>query len=191
MVILCALFLRKPRTIRHTGHAHCHSYQEGQRVPFLHIPTNLCYLCSFFKKIYYLFILRFRAAPAASRRSQARGQIRAAAAGLHRSHSHTRSEPCLRPTPQLRARDGTHILMDSSQVRNPLSHNGNSLYSLVGSVLGLSSFLLFRAAPAAYGGSQARGPIGAVAASLQHSHSHIRSKPRLSPTPQLTATPDL
>ena len=33
----------------------------------------------------------------------------------------------------------------------------------------------FRAVPAAYG-SQARGPIGAVAASLRHSHSSARSK---------------
>ena len=32
------------------------------------------------------------AAPTAYRSSQARGQIRAAAAGLPRSHSHTRSE---------------------------------------------------------------------------------------------------
>ena len=46
------------------------------------------------------------------------------------------------------------------------------------------------AAPKAYGGSQARGQIGAVAASLYHSHSNIGSKPRLRPTPQLTATQD-
>ena len=35
-------------------------------------------------------------------------------------------------------------------------------------------FCLFRAEPEAYGGSQARDPIGAVAASLRHSHSHSR-----------------
>ena len=35
--------------------------------------------------------------------SQARGPIRAAAAGLHHSHSHARPEPHLRPTPQLTA----------------------------------------------------------------------------------------
>ena len=34
---------------------------------------------------------------------------------------------------------------------------------------------LFRAAPAAYGGSQARGQIGAVAAHLHHSHSSASS----------------
>ena len=44
------------------------------------------------------------------------------------------------------------------------------------------------AAPTAYGGSQARGPIGAVAASLRQSHSN--AEPRLQPTPQLTAKLD-
>ena len=50
-------------------------------------------------------------------------------------------------------------------------------------------FCLFRATPAAYGGSQARGPIGATAASLHHSHSHAGSEPHLPPTPQLMAMP--
>ena len=40
-------------------------------------------------------------------------------------------------------------------------------------------FLLFRAIPAAYGGSQARGVIGAVATGLYHSRSNAGSKPRL------------
>jgi len=51
-------------------------------------------------------------------------------------------------------------------------------------------FAFPRAAPAAYGGFQARGLIGAVAASLRQSHSNAGSEPRLQPTPQLTATPD-
>ena len=59
---------------------------------------------------------------------------------------------------------------------------------------GLTECLLFfafsRAAPAAYGGSQARGLIGAVATGLRQSHSNTGSEPRLRPTPQLTATPD-
>ena len=46
------------------------------------------------------------------------------------------------------------------------------------------------AAPAAYGGSQARGPIGAVATGLHQSHSYAGSEPSLRPTPQLMATPD-
>ena len=40
-------------------------------------------------------------------------------------------------------------------------------------------FCPYRAAPTAYGGSQARGLIGAVAASLCQSHSNARSDPRL------------
>ena len=46
------------------------------------------------------------------------------------------------------------------------------------------------AAPAAYGGSQARGLIRAVATGLRQSHSNVGSEPCLQPTPQLTATPD-
>ena len=51
-------------------------------------------------------------------------------------------------------------------------------------------FCLFRAAPVSYGGSQAGGPIRAVAAGLHHSHSNEGSKPHLQPTPQLTAMLD-
>ena len=40
-------------------------------------------------------------------------------------------------------------------------------------------FVVFRATPVVYGGSQARGLIGAVAASLHHSHSNAGSEPRL------------
>ena len=41
---------------------------------------------------------------------------------------------------------------------------------------------LFRALSVAHGGSQARGPVGAVAAGLRHSHSNARSEP-LDPSP--------
>ena len=45
----------------------------------------------------------------------------------------------------------------------------------------LGLFAFSRAAPAAYGGSQARGPMEAVAAGLSHSlsHSHTGSEPHL------------
>jgi len=46
------------------------------------------------------------------------------------------------------------------------------------------------AAPGAYGGSQARGWIGAVATGLCQSHSNTGSKPHLRSIPQLRATPD-
>ena len=47
-----------------------------------------------------------------------------------------------------------------------------------------------RATSAAYGGSQARGQIGAVATGLHYSHSNAWSEPSLQSTPQLTATLD-
>ena len=49
-------------------------------------------------------------------------------------------------------------------------------------------FVFSWAAFKAYGGSQARGLIRAVAAGLHHSHSNTRSKPCL--RPQLMALPD-
>ena len=51
-------------------------------------------------------------------------------------------------------------------------------------------FVFSRAAPGAYGGSQARGLITTVATGLHHSHSNAGSEPHLWPTPQLMATPD-
>ena len=57
-------------------------------------------------------------------------------------------------------------------------------------------FGLFRAIPTTCGGSQARGPIRAVATGLCQSHSNARSEWHLWPTvgrrstPQLMATPD-
>ena len=51
-------------------------------------------------------------------------------------------------------------------------------------------FLLFRAAPTTYGGSQARSLIGATDAGLCHSHSNAGSKLHLQPIPQLIAMPD-
>ena len=63
------------------------------------------HLFIFFFFIFFFFCLLpfLWAAPAAYGGSQARGQIGATAAGLHYSHSNTRSEQCLQPTPQLTA----------------------------------------------------------------------------------------
>ena len=56
--------------------------------------------------------------------------------------------------------------------------NGGLIFlksSLLGSCFLIYSLFAFsRAAPAAYGGSQARGPIGAVAPGLHHSHRKAR-----------------
>ena len=54
-----------------------------------------------------------------------------------------------------------------------------------------SLFLPFKATSLAYGNSQARRPIGVVAAGLYHSCSDaLGSEPCLWPTPRLTAMPD-
>ena len=52
------------------------------------------------------------------------------------------------------------------------------------------SFVFSKTAPRAYGGSQARGQIGPIAAGLRHSHSNAGPELRLQPTPQFKATPD-
>ena len=54
----------------------------------------------------------------------------------------------------------------------------------------MSFFAFSRAAPVAYGGSQARCLIGAGATGLHQSHSNAGCKQHLRPTPQLMATPD-
>ena len=51
-------------------------------------------------------------------------------------------------------------------------------------------FAFSRVVPVAYGESQARGLIRAVAAGLFQDHSNVGSEPRLQPIPQLTATLD-
>ena len=50
-------------------------------------------------------------------------------------------------------------------------------------------FFLNRAAPQAYGSSQVMDQIGAMAASLHHSHSNLGSKLHLQPIPELIAMP--
>ena len=55
---------------------------------------------SFFLSFFFFFFLGLHPQHLGS---QARGQIEAAAASLHHSHSHTGSEPCLQPLPQLKA----------------------------------------------------------------------------------------
>ena len=106
---------------------------------------------------------------------------------------HHSSQQCRIPLSEARGR--TRILMDTSQncfhcatVGTPIIVRFLMFYFIF---LFFCLFLLFLwAAPAAYGGSQARGPIRAVATGLRQSHSNAGSEPRLQPTPQLTATPD-
>ena len=79
---------------------------------------------------FFFLVVSFRATSMAYGDSQARGLIRAVAAGLHHSHSNAGSEPHLRPTyttAQGKAgslthslsevRNQTHVFMDTSQIR--------------------------------------------------------------------------
>ena len=89
------------------------------------------------------------------------------------------------------ARDRTHILMVTSGVLNPLSHNRNSAsFSFIIFVLYFIYLfiLLFRAEPKACGSSQTRGRIRATGAGLHRSNAG--SEPRLRPIPHLMAMPD-
>ena len=61
--------------------------------------------------IFFFFFFFFRAAPAAYGASQARGQTGATAAGIH--HSSWQSQIL---NPLNKARDGTCVLMDASQI---------------------------------------------------------------------------
>ena len=87
------------------------------------------------------FFFLFRDATAPSGSSQARGGNRAAAARLHHSQGNTGTKTtastysaalwqCRIHTPLSKARDWTCNLMDSSQIHNPLSHNGKSKNSI-------------------------------------------------------------
>ena len=63
----------------------------------------LFYFNLFYFILFFCLFAFSRATPEAYGGSQARGPIRAAAAGLCQSHSKVGSEPRLRPTPQLTA----------------------------------------------------------------------------------------
>ena len=73
--------------------------------------SNISLSLSIFLSI-SIYLLFFRAASTAYGSSQARGHIGAVAAGLHHSSwQHQILDPLSK------ARDGTHILLDTSQIR--------------------------------------------------------------------------
>ena len=67
----------------------------------------------FFVFPFFFFFLLFRTAPVAYASSQARGRIRAAAAGLHHSHGNAGSKPHLQPTQQLMATWILNLLIEA------------------------------------------------------------------------------
>ena len=91
---------------------------------------------------------------------------------LRHSYSNTRSlTHCTGPGIELMPSQRHH------QILNPLCHGaGNPVLMFQTFIL----FCLFKVPPVAYRSSQARSPIGAVAASLHHSHGSAISEPRCS-----------
>ena len=118
--------------------------------------------------VYHLnFFLLFLATPMANGSSQARDQIQATAATYTTAVANARSltRCTTEGTPQI------DIL------------NITVTFFLFCFVFVFGLFAFSRAAPAVYGGSQARGLIGAVATGLSQSHSNTGSELRLRPTP--------
>ena len=81
------------------GHSFIHSLIHPSIHLFANHLLNPFYFFKFNLILFFVF-LSFRATPVAYRGPQARGLIRAVAAGLHHSHSNAASKPCLPPTPQ-------------------------------------------------------------------------------------------
>jgi len=79
---------------------------------------------------------------------------------------------------------------DVAMLDPPMHNTGTSQGEKILFFFVVVSFCLFRAMLMAYGGSQARGLIRAVAADLHHSPSNSGSKPHLQPTPHLVAMLD-
>ena len=102
--------------------------------------------------------------------------------GLHHSLHHSSQQRWIL-NPLTKARGQTRNLMVPSRIRQPLSHDGNSgklyFYFVLFLFLFIYFFVFFLAALTAYGGSQARGLMGAVDAGLRQSHSNVGSEPRL------------
>ena len=128
----------------------CASFFNGHTCGILKLPgqglnlSHSCYLCHSCSSVgsfnplhwYILFIYLFclfRAAPTVHGSSQARGWIRAVAAGLRQSHSNARSELYLWRTPQLTA---TWILNPLSEARerthNPMVNRFINHWAMIG-----------------------------------------------------------
>ena len=73
--------------------------------------------CKYGKSVFFLLFF-FRATPAAYGSSQARSRIKATAGGLCHSYSNAKSEPHLRPTPQVPAMQDLQST-DQGQGTNP------------------------------------------------------------------------
>ena len=79
------------------------TFKKAYRTLVMGFETQCVHVCGTYahKLLFFFFFFLFRAAPTACGGSQASGQIEAAAASPHHSHSNAGSMPYLQPTPQL------------------------------------------------------------------------------------------
>ena len=102
-----------------------------------------------------------------------------------------RTNQCRSRRRQLKIGQANRKISSAALFNSPRPHTvTSSVFSIYHEVL-TSFFFLFRAAPAAYGGSQARGRVRATPASLHHSRNNMGnmgSEPHLLPTSQLMVT---
>ena len=98
---------------------------------------------------------------------------------------HHSSQQCKILNPLSEVRDWTCVLTDTIWAHYCWATAGTPYLILFIYLVFIYLFFgLFRPVSTAYGGSQARSWIGAVASGLHHSHSNARSEPHLWPTPQ-------
>ena len=122
-LLYASFFLPPPRTGLWIRRSRCVCWRKESI--FLSVCILISRWCSRQKAVFVcLFVLLFRATPAAYGSSQARGQIGAADASL--CHS-LQQRWILYPLSE--ARDRICMLMGTSRLCNPLSHNRNSHYS--------------------------------------------------------------
>ena len=135
-------------------------------------------LCPTEAEIFLVFCL-FRAAPVAHGGSQARGLMElqlpvyttaTATATWDPScvcHLHASSRHCRVLTPRSEARDQTHVLMDTSQVCSPLSHDGNS--TKYEDLARIKSLNLVYTRDCSFHSRHGRGALGRAPRSPRHS----------------------
>ena len=101
---VCIIFTMKPKTktkktnkiTQYTGHFSTNHVFSV----FSNVSSNIFLATSYIQYTFFSYFL-FSTAFIAYGSTQARGQIRAAAAGLYHNHSNVGSKPRLRPIPQL------------------------------------------------------------------------------------------
>ena len=135
----------------------------------------------------HFFFSFLTAAPAAHGSSPARGWIGATAVGCTTAMAYTAACGNTRSLTEWGQRSNLHPYGPYMSFLNHWATTGTPHSEFF--VFCFCLFAISWATPTAYGGSQARGQIRAVATGLCQSHSNSGSEPCLQPSPKLKATP--